>query len=108
MNRFAPKLTLVGLTRLMAGLFCANLVSHSQAAQGREGVALVIVLDNSGSMLQTVRGDAGGRLTPKHVIADRAYEAVLDRLTAAAAGRRSTHSSGPCRFQGDGRSKSLG
>lgn len=46
------------------------------------GVALEIVYDTSGSMLQKVR-DADGKLTPKNVIARRAVRAVLDRLDAA-------------------------
>jgi hypothetical protein len=52
-------------------------------------------------MLQTVR-DADGRLTPKHVIAERALNAVLDRLTAVTAGTDATRiDAGLVVFQGD-------
>jgi hypothetical protein len=53
------------------------------------GVALAIVYDTSGSMLQKVR-DADGQMTPKHVIAERALNAVLDRLQAVASGSTAT------------------
>ena len=71
----------------MCGLLGAGLESARQANAQRppEGVALAIVYDTSGSMLQNVR-DADGRLTPKHVIAKRALTAVLDRLQALTAG----------------------
>jgi len=48
-----------------------------------EGVALAIVYDTSGSMKENVR-DANGKPTPKFVIANRALNAVIDRLQAYA------------------------
>jgi hypothetical protein len=45
----------------------------------REGVALVVLYDTSGSMRETVR-DRNGQESPKYVIANRALEKILDRL----------------------------
>jgi hypothetical protein len=73
------------------------------AAAPDEGVAVVIVYDTSGSMLQKVP-DADGRLTPKYIIASRALSNVLDRLQAvvarAGASRPVIHA-GLVVFQGD-------
>jgi hypothetical protein len=49
-----------------------------------DGVAIEIVYDTSGSMLQKVR-DTNGNLTPKYIIASRALNAVVDRLQVVAA-----------------------
>jgi hypothetical protein len=54
------------------------------AADASSGVAVEIVYDTSGSMLQKVR-DADGKQTPKHVIASRAVRAVLDQLDVVSA-----------------------
>ncbi len=48
-------------------------------ADGAEGVAVAIVYDTSGSMNNPVR-DGTGRMTPKHVVAKRALEAVVRQL----------------------------
>lgn len=58
-------------------------------ASEQTGVAIAIVYDTSGSMLQKVR-DADGKLTPKYVIAERALKAVLDRLQTVASGPERT------------------
>lgn len=82
------------LARIMKRLGCGKLplialalgaLWNVRAAEAPEGVALVIVYDTSGSMLQNVR-DAQGKSTPKHVIASRALGDVVNRLEAAAAG----------------------
>jgi hypothetical protein len=44
-----------------------------------EGLALAVVFDTSGSMSEVVK-DSGGVMAPKHVIARRALNAILDRL----------------------------
>jgi hypothetical protein len=67
------------------GLAAAIFVVPSRPAIAAEGVALAIVYDTSGSMLQQVR-DREGNLTPKHVIASRALTSVLDRLEALTSG----------------------
>ena len=85
MNKLAPIRRRVRLDWLLVGILLASGVTMARAAGPSEGVALMLVCDTSGSMLQKVR-DAQGQLTPKHVIADRAIRAVLDRLTVAAAG----------------------
>ncbi len=50
-------------------------------APAKDGVALAIVFDTSGSMKDDVP-DRGGRPTPKYVIANRALLAVTERLEA--------------------------
>jgi hypothetical protein len=61
-------------------------LAPQQAVAGTpEGVALAIVYDTSGSMLQQVP-DADGNPTPKYIIASRALNAVLDRLQVVASG----------------------
>lgn len=62
----------------------------------------MIVYDTSGSMLQSVR-DGAGQLAPKHVIANRSLNAVLDRLQAATGpgGERMPLEVGLIVFQGD-------
>lgn len=65
---------------------CLGASVNVGAADGLpEGVAVAIVYDTSGSMLQNAR-DAQGKSVPKHVIAHRAVGAVIDRLQAVAAG----------------------
>ena len=54
-------------------------VCSSLAVPAEEGIALAIVYDTSGSMAQSVR-DGTGKLSPKHVIARRALEAVVRQL----------------------------
>ena len=53
--------------------------SNSWAAALEEGVALAIVYDTSGSMLEPVR-DKNGASTPKYVIANRALIAVARQI----------------------------
>lgn len=55
------------------------------AANSREGVALAIVYDTSGSMLEQVKDGSGNR-SPKHRIANRALESIIRRLQAVASG----------------------
>ena len=47
------------------------------------GVALALVYDTSGSMMEPVR-DRSGRNTPKYVIANRALMSIINRLEAVA------------------------
>lgn len=49
------------------------------SAPGREGVALAIIFDTSGSMKDGVP-DKDGKQSPKYVIAKRALKSVADRL----------------------------
>jgi hypothetical protein len=76
-----------GCTGVLMGLvfLAAVLNPNPVLAAPAEGVALAIVYDTSGSMLQKVR-DLDGRLTPKQVIATRSLRAVLDRLEAVSTG----------------------
>jgi len=65
-------------------------VLTAASARAEEGVAVAIVYDTSGSMKDPVR-DATGKLAPKYKIANKALEAILDRLEAYArsgAGRK--------------------
>jgi hypothetical protein len=75
---------LLGCSLLLAAPVFSPSAKASEAGPA-EGVALVIVYDTSGSMLQSVP-DAGGKPAPKHVVAHRALGAVVDRLQAVASG----------------------
>ena len=60
-----------------------------------DGLALAIVYDTSGSMKEQVR-DRNGKLTPKYVIANRALEAISNRIqtfatNATTGGPRTIH-----------------
>ena len=60
-----------------------------------EGVALAIVYDTSGSMKEPVR-DRNGKMSPKYVVANRALEAISNRIqafttNAATGGSRTIH-----------------
>ena len=60
-----------------------------------DALALAIVYDTSGSMKEQVR-DRNGKLSPKYVIANRALEAISNRIqtfatNAATGGRRTIH-----------------
>jgi hypothetical protein len=68
---------------LVSGVVGAE-VPHTRGSAA-DGVALAVVYDTSGSMNEPVRDDAG-KLTPKHVIARRALQAVVQRLDAFVAG----------------------
>ncbi len=64
-------------------------------ASPEEGLALAIVYDTSGSMREQVR-DRNGKLSPKYVIANRALEAISNRIqtfttNAATGGSRTIH-----------------
>lgn len=65
-------------------LIFSGWIQPTQAATPQEGVAVMIVYDNSGSMQQSVR-DVSGHMAPKRVIANRALEAVVKDLQAFAA-----------------------
>ena len=68
---------------LAAAIVCAA-GPGVRAADAPAGVAIEIVYDTSGSMLQKVP-DTDGKPTPKHLIASRAVRTVLDRLDAVSA-----------------------
>ena len=90
-------------TGLLAFAFFLGGLSRDWAAEPAEGIALMIVYDTSGSMQQKVP-DAGGRPTPKHVVARRALTAVLDRLQAVRSGPAETSpviDAGMVVFEGD-------
>ena len=77
---------------LLPLLALAALSAYAQKSQS-DGIALAIVYDTSGSMSDPVRSKAGG-FSPKYVIANRALEAIVERLglyqsnSSAAAPRR--------------------
>lgn len=64
-------------------LLVINLAFLPSVRAGEPGVALALVYDTSGSMLEPVR-DRAGRNTPKYVIANRALTAIIDRLQMVA------------------------
>jgi len=66
-----------------------------------DGVALAIVYDTSGSMKEQVR-DRNGKLAPKYVIANRALEAISERIQAFATGGSRTVHAGLFVFEGTG------
>jgi uncharacterized protein YegL len=66
-----------------------------------DGVALAIVYDTSGSMKEQVR-DRNGKLAPKYVIANRALEAISERIQAFATGGLRTVHAGLFVFEGTG------
>jgi hypothetical protein len=67
--------------------------SHAAELAREAGIALAIVYDTSGSMMEQVL-DGSGKRAPKYRIANRALSAIIDRLqvvatgTPAAPGRR--------------------
>jgi hypothetical protein len=52
---------------------------HAAEPAREEGIALAIVYDTSGSMMEQVK-DGSGKLAPKYLIANRALSATIDRL----------------------------
>jgi hypothetical protein len=60
-------------------LVLACLSPLSALAASEEGVAVAVLYDTSGSMLDPVR-DQAGRMTPKHIIARRALESIAKQL----------------------------
>jgi hypothetical protein len=64
--------------QLIAALSLA-LVLEKTARAAEEGISLAIVYDTSGSMIEPVAAKGGGT-APKHVIANRALEAVVDKI----------------------------
>lgn len=71
------------LARLFGALVAFVLAGFAggTSVPGREGIALAIVFDTSGSMKDSVQ-DKDGNQSPKYVIAKRALESVADRLDA--------------------------
>lgn len=61
--------------------FIAQVTPSHAAPVPEEGIALAIVYDTSGSMLEKVQ-DGAGRMTPKFEIANRALVSIIDRLEA--------------------------
>jgi len=53
--------------------------TEASAAPLEEGIAIGIVYDTSGSMLEPVK-DSSGKMTPKYQIANRAVSAIINRL----------------------------
>ena len=83
--------------RLSTGLVIAAVIATQAQllASQEDGVALAIVYDTSGSMKEPVR-DRNGKLSPKYVIANRALEAISNRIqafatNAATGGARTIH-----------------
>ena len=71
------------------GFLLSTLPPRLSAAQ-EDGIALGIVYDTSGSMAESVRA-ANGSLTPKYVVAQQAFNAIIDRVQAFASNRSSSH-----------------
>jgi uncharacterized protein YegL len=73
--------------RLRSGLRCisalAILASSLALARAQDSLALAIILDTSGSMLDSVRDTNG--MAPKYIIARRALEGIADKLQRFAA-----------------------
>jgi hypothetical protein len=74
-------------------------------AADKDGVAVAIVYDTSGSMKEPVR-DGAGKLTPKYVIANRSLVNIADRVegfmtNSTANGSRTVHA-GLFVFEGNG------
>jgi hypothetical protein len=67
--------SIVRLVLVLGALFAGNFVLHA----ADDDVAIAIVYDTSGSMLQPVK-DASGRNAPKYQIGNRALEAIVARL----------------------------
>jgi hypothetical protein len=63
--------------------------AQNDPARVEQGIAVAIVFDTSGSMKDPVK-DAAGKMTPKYVIANRALEAIVDRLEGYARGAGSS------------------
>lgn len=64
---------------LLVGLLVSDRLADSASAT--EGVALAVLYDTSGSMSQSVR-DQSGKMLPKDVVARRALDALVGRLSA--------------------------
>jgi len=64
-------------------LLVTSLAFLPSVRAGEPGVALALVYDTSGSMMEPVR-DRAGRNTPKYLIANRALTSIIDRLQAVA------------------------
>lgn len=84
--RLITSLVFAALSVVTPGQLCAT---------QEEGLALAIVYDTSGSMKEQVR-DRNGKLSPKYVIANRALEAISNRIqtfttNAATGGPRTIH-----------------
>ena len=60
---------------------CVAILPSVRASE--PGVALAVVYDTSGSMMEPVR-DRAGRKTPKYIVANRALMAIIDRLQKVA------------------------
>src|ERR1041385_1869115 len=103
--RRRPHMATIRLITTLA-IPAAMMASSARAFAAQEdGVALAIVYDTSGSMKEQVR-DRNGKLSPKYVIANRALEAVTQRIqtfatNAATGGSRTIHA-GLFVFDGDG------
>jgi hypothetical protein len=64
-------------------LATASLIPISAMAADRDGVAVAIIYDTSGSMKEEVR-DRNGNSCPKYVIANRALDGIATRIQAFA------------------------
>lgn len=84
---FAAVVRRVRVTVFLLALATAFLISGSPV-QAQDGIAVAIVYDTSGSMSDTVK-DKKGKLTPKYVIANRALEAIVNRLENVATNKTS-------------------
>src|SRR5437588_5201167 len=74
-----PNMNMNSLVAVLIALSTLGLASPPTAAAQEEGVALAIIYDTSGSMLEAVR-DKEGKATPKFVIANRALIAIAKQI----------------------------
>lgn len=84
------------LVAVLTALLGQGLIVGPVSAAEEDGVAVAIVYDSSGSMNEPV-ADSTGKPAPKHVIAERALGAVIQRLQAFALG--STAAGAPRRMK---------
>ncbi len=73
---FVPALATVAVLNLVAMRVIGG---ERSATSSEEGVALAIIYDTSGSMINPVK-DNRGQMTPKHVIARRSLAAVINHV----------------------------
>ncbi len=73
------KVKIVSSLAVLLALAVMELGAEWRVVAAEEGVALAIIYDTSGSMGETVPGQAG-RPTPKNIIANRALVAVARRI----------------------------
>ncbi len=75
----------IALVAAMSGVALLMLARSAEAGEAKDGLALAVVYDTSGSMQETVKSSAGTD-TPKWIIANRSLAAMIRRLEMAQQG----------------------